>query len=360
MRVKKILVAQPAPSSDKSPFTELISKHKISVDFRPFIAVEGVSLKEFRAQRVDVLAHTAVIFTSRKTVDHFFRLCEEARLTVPETMKYFCVTEAIALYLQKYIVYRKRKIFYGAGTFSELLDVIAKHKDEKFLVALSEPHKPEIPQQLARLGVKHTKAILTRTIPQNLLDVRLNDYHLVACYSSADVRALQHNFPSLPDGLIVAALGASTAQEAQDKGIPVDVMAPTPHFPSLTMAIDHFLTALHAGESVDSFKYVRPEPAPEPLKKGTARSSSRPSAAAKSAPKISAASKATAASKGASAPKAVAKPKAAAVAPKPKAAPKSATPLKPAAASKPAAAGKSIVKSAAPQAASTRAKKAGK
>ena len=142
LKVKRILVSQPAPASDKSPFSELASKHKVEIDFRPFVTIEGVTVKEFRAQRVDVLAHTAVIFTSRKTIDQFFRLCEECRIAVPEDMKYFCVTEAIALYLQKYIVYRKRKIFYGTATFADLMDVVAKHKDEKFLVALSDPHKP--------------------------------------------------------------------------------------------------------------------------------------------------------------------------------------------------------------------------
>lgn len=253
LKVKKILISQPAPSSDKSPFSELTSKHKVEIDFRPFITVEGVTVKEFRAQRVDVLAHTAVIFTSRKTIDNFFRICEECRIAVPEDMKYFCVTEAIALYLQKYIVYRKRKIFYGTATFADLMEVVAKHKDERFLVALSDPHKPEILQLLTGTGVKFTKIILAHTISADLSDLSIEKYDLVACYSSADVKALRERFTSLPEGMIVAALGNATAREALSSGFAVDIMAPTPKYPSLTMAIDKYIAALNGGASVEEF-----------------------------------------------------------------------------------------------------------
>lgn len=252
-KVKRILIAQPAPSSDKSPFSELVSKHKFEIDFRPFVAVEGVTPKEFRAQRVDVLAHTAVIFTSRKTIDNFFGLCEACRIQVPEDMKYFCVTEAIALYLQKYIVYRKRKIFYGTATFVDLMDVVAKHKDERFLVALSDPYKPEIEALLGKTGVKYTKIILAHTVAADLSDVSIADYDLVACYSAADVRALRARFEVLPEGVIVAALGNATAREALLGGLRVDVVAPTPRFPSLTMAIDKYVAALNNGEPVEGF-----------------------------------------------------------------------------------------------------------
>lgn len=253
LKVKKILISQPAPSSDKSPFSELISKHKVEIDFRPFIAVEGVTVKEFRAQRVDILTHTAVIFTSRKTIDNFFRICEECRIAVPEDMKYFCVTETIALYLQKYIVYRKRKIFYGTATFADLMDVVAKHKDEKFLVALSDPHKPEIQQLLTKIGVKFTKIILAHTVPADLRDISIAKYDIVACYSSADIKALHQNFIELPQEMIMATLGNATAREALDSGLRVDIMAPTPKFPSLTMAIDKYITALNGGELVEEF-----------------------------------------------------------------------------------------------------------
>lgn len=161
MKIKNVLVSQPAPViAEKSPFHEIVLKHRVNVEFHPFIKLEGVSLKEFRSQRVDILAHTAVIFTSRVTIDNFFRICEEARVTIPETMKYFCNTEAIALYLQKYIVYRKRKIFFAEGTFSSLVELIAKHKDEKFLLTLSEPHKPEMPLAMEKMKLQFGKVIL--------------------------------------------------------------------------------------------------------------------------------------------------------------------------------------------------------
>lgn len=280
LKVKRILISQPAPPSDKSPFSELISKYKVQVDFRPFITVEGVTVKEFRAQRVDVLAYTAVIFTSRKTIDNFFRICEECRIAVPEDMKYFCVTEAIALYLQKYIVYRKRKIFYGTATFADLMEVVAKHKEEKFLVALSDPHKPEIQQLLAKAGVKFTKLILAHTVPADLSDVAIGAYDLVACYSSADIRALHENFSSLPQGMIVATLGNATAREALAAGLTVDIMAPTPKFPSLTMAIDKYIAALNGGASVEEFGVRElPEPVSAPAAKKTAKSKSASAAA---------------------------------------------------------------------------------
>lgn len=262
LKVKKILISQPAPSSDKSPFSELTSRHKVEIDFRPFITVEGVTVKEFRAQRVDVLAHTAVIFTSRKTIDNFFRICEECRIAVPEDLKYFCVTEAIALYLQKYIVYRKRKIFYGTATFADLMEVVVKHREEKFLVALSDPHKAEIQQLLVKAGVKFTKIILAHTVPADLSDIAIDSYDLVACYSSADIRALHQNFSSLPQGMIVATLGNATAREALASGLAVDIMAPTPKYPSLTMAIDKYISALNGGASVEEFGVKElPEPA---------------------------------------------------------------------------------------------------
>lgn len=283
LKVKKILISQPAPSSDKSPFSELTSRHKVEIDFRPFITVEGVTVKEFRAQRVDVLSHTAVIFTSRKTIDNFFRICEECRIAVPEDMKYFCVTEAIALYLQKYIVYRKRKIFYGTATFADLMEVVARHRDERFLVALSDPHKAEIQQLLSKSGVKFTKIILAHTVPADLSDIAIDSYDLVACYSSADIRALHQNFSSLPQGMIVATLGNATAREALGAGLVVDIMAPTPKYPSLTMAIDKYITALNGGMSVEEFGVKElPEPVIASAVKKSAKSKSV-SAAAKTA-----------------------------------------------------------------------------
>ena len=285
LKVKRILVSQPAPASDKSPFSDLVSKHKVEIDFKPFVTVEGVTDKEFRAQRVDVLAHTAVIFSSRKTIDTFFQVCESCRITVQEDMKYFCVTEAVALYLQKYIVYRKRKIFYGTATFVDLMEVVAKHKDERFLVALSDSYKPEVLQLLTRTGVKFSKVILTHTVPADLSDLAIDRYDLVACYGPGDVRALHDTFGALPEGMIVAALGNATAREALGVGMTVDIMAPTPKYPSLTMAMDKYLAALTGGGSVEEFG-VRELPEPTP-------SSSGSKASAKTAAKKTTASKTT-------------------------------------------------------------------
>lgn len=182
MKVKKILVSQPAPAvAEKSPYHELVLKHRVDVRFHPFIKLEGVTLKEFRSQRVEILEHSAVIFTSRTTIDNFFRICEQARITIPEGMKYFCNTEAVALYLQKYIVYRKRKIFFADGTFSALVELIAKHKDEKFLLTLSEPHKPELPMALEKMKLRFDKVILARTVSADLSDV---DIATTTCWFS--------------------------------------------------------------------------------------------------------------------------------------------------------------------------------
>ncbi len=178
MKIKKILVSQPKPTSDKSPYFGLADKTNVQIDFRPFIQVEAVSAKEFRQTRIQILDHSAVIFTSRTAIDHFFRICQETRVTVPDTMKYFCISEATAYYLQKYIVYRKRKIFYGEGKFADLIEIMKKHKDEKFLVPLSHIHKQEIPDLLDQAGYKYTKAILYRTVSSDLSDLKDVNYDI--------------------------------------------------------------------------------------------------------------------------------------------------------------------------------------
>ena len=189
--IKRILVSQPKPAIiEKSPFYELAQKHKIEVDYHPLIEVKGVTPKEFRSQRVEILAHTAVIFTSRTTIDSFFRICEDARITVPETMKYICSTEAIALYLQKYIVYRKRKISFADGSFTGIVEQIVKHKDEKLLLALSEPHKPEIPDALTRLKINYTPVILARTVASDIDVEELKAYDMLLLYSPWDVKTV--------------------------------------------------------------------------------------------------------------------------------------------------------------------------
>ena len=249
-KVSRILVSQPQPAiPEKSPFFELARRQRITVDYHPFIRVAGVSLKEFRQQRVEILDHTAVIFTSRTTVDSFFRICEEARITVPETMKYICQTEAVALYLQKYIVYRKRKISFADGSFTSFIELIIKHKDEKFLLALSEPHKPELPETLAKLKMSFDPAILARTVAADMDDIALTDYGLLALYSPSDVKTLVEKFgtENLP---AVAVFGEGTLRAALDAGITVLANAPTPEAPSMVKAIDIYLNKVQKGEEI--------------------------------------------------------------------------------------------------------------
>lgn len=250
MKVKNVLVSQPKPAVvEKSPFYELSKKYDVDVAYKPFIRVVGVSLKEFRAQRVEILTHTAVIFTSRTTVDSFFHICEEARITVPETMKYICQTEAVALYLQKYIVYRKRKISFADGTFTSLIELIIKHKDEKCLLALSEPHKPELPETLAKLRLPVDPVILARTVASDLDDVHLADYDLLALYSPTDVRTLVERFgtEALP---AVAVFGEGTLRAALEAGITVQANAPTPEAPSMVKALDLYLSKIERGDEI--------------------------------------------------------------------------------------------------------------
>ncbi|RPH32396.1 MAG: uroporphyrinogen-III synthase [Bacteroidales bacterium] len=241
MKIKKILVSQPEPQSEKSPYLELAQKHNLKFDFRPFIVIEGVATKEFRQQKVDILEHTAVVFTSKTAIDHFFRICEEMRITVPEALKYFCITESVALYLQKYIVYRKRKIFYGSSTFQDLMEVINKHKEEKFLVPLSDVHKPEIPKTLDKAKVKYKKVILYKTISSNLSDLGMS-YDMLVFYSPNEIKSLFDNFPSFEQGeIMVAAFGPTTAKAVKEGGLRLDIQAPTPNCPSMTQALEEFI-----------------------------------------------------------------------------------------------------------------------
>lgn len=243
----KILVAQPAPAVvEKSPFHDVAERHKAEVHYLPLIRVEGVSPKEFRSQRVEVLAHTAVIFTSRSTVDSFFAVCEESRVQVPESMKYICQTEAVALYLQKYIIYRKRKISFADGTFNNFIELIIKNREEKFILALSEPHKPELPEALKRLKLNFSPVILARTVPTDLTDLKASDYTLMALYSPSDVAAIKERF-SVEELPAVAIFGESTLRAAVAAGMHVKAMAPMPEIPSMVKAVDLYLIRLAKG-----------------------------------------------------------------------------------------------------------------
>ena len=252
LKVSKVLVSQPRPAIiEKSPFYELSRKHNVAIEYKPFIRVGGVSLKEFRGQRVVILDHTAVICTSRTTSDSFFHICEEARITVPETMKYICQTEAVALYLQKYIVYRKRKISFGDGSFTSLIELIVKHKEEKFLLTLSEPHKPELPETLAKLKLSFHPVILARTEASDLSELNPTEFGLLALYSPSDVKALVEKFGTeeLPS---IAVFGEGTLRAALDAGLKVRANAPTPEAPSMAKAVDIFLTKVAGGEEPDT------------------------------------------------------------------------------------------------------------
>lgn len=249
--VSKILVAQPAPAIlEKSPFYELSQRLGIQVDYNPLIKVIGITPKEFRSQRVNILEHTAVIFTSRTTIDSFFHICEDARITVPETMKYICSTESIALYLQKYIIYRKRKISFADGSFTGLIELIVKHKAEKMLLSLSEPHKPEIPEALARLGINHTPIILARTVATDISAEKLKEYDMVLLYSPWDVKSICEKMP-VEEMPTIATFGEGTLKLATDNNIHVKANAPTPTAPSLAKAVDLYIQKVRKGKDVD-------------------------------------------------------------------------------------------------------------
>lgn len=242
MKIRKILVSQPEPTNPKSPYFELAKKYNVKIDFKQFIRVEGVSLKEFRQQKINILDFSAVVFTSKTGIDNFFRISGELRLTIPETMKYFCITENVAFYLQKYIVYRKRKIFYGKSKFQDLIEVINKHPGENYLVPLSEPHNAEIPDLLNKHNIKFTIGTFYRTISSDFSNVKDFDYDILIFYSPVGVKSLKENFPNFVQGDIkIGAFGPTTAAAVNQEGLRLDIHAPNPESPSMTMAIDSFL-----------------------------------------------------------------------------------------------------------------------
>ncbi len=243
-KIKTILITQQAPApTDKNPYSDLAKKHKLKIDYRPFIHVEGVAGLDFRQDRVEVLEHGAVIFTSRNAVDHYFRIAKEMRLSIPETMKYFCMSEAIAYYLQNYIQFRKRKIFFGHSTFQELMGQIKKHADEKFLLPCSDILKPSIPDTLKKEKIKFSKAVMYKTVCSDLSDLADVKYDMLIFYSPADIESLYKNFPKFKqDTTKIAVFGPTTAKAVQDAKLRIDVMAPTPKAPSMSMALEQYIT----------------------------------------------------------------------------------------------------------------------
>ncbi len=255
--ISKILVSQPEPAiKEKSPFFELSEQFKLDIHYHPLIKVEGVSLKEFRAQRIEILDHSAIIFTSRTTIDSFFSLCENSRITVPETMKYICQTEAVALYLQKYIVYRKRKISFGDGTFTKLVELIVKNRGEKFMLTLTEPHKPELPEAMAKLGLNVSEAILAHTISSDVSSLDMSQYAIIALYSPSDVKALLENYK--PEELpVVAVFGRGTLAAAIEAGLSVKAMAPSPEAPSMVKAVQILEQKITSGMKMEEIEDVK-------------------------------------------------------------------------------------------------------
>ncbi|MBQ8009779.1 MAG: uroporphyrinogen-III synthase [Bacteroidaceae bacterium] len=243
MEMKKLLVSQPKPASEKSPYYDIAAKYGIEIEFKPFIKVERLSPKEFRQQKISILDHTAIIFTSRHGIDHFFHLCEDLRIAIPDTMKYFCVAEKIALYIQKYVQYRKRKVFYGAtGKFEDLLPLILKHKAEKYFIPMSDVHNDDIKNMLDANNIKHTEGVMYRTVSNDFTPEEIAQYDGLIFFSPAGVASLMKNDPNFKQGDVrIGTLGSTTAQAVTDAGLRLDFHAPTPEAPSMTAALENFL-----------------------------------------------------------------------------------------------------------------------
>lgn len=241
--IKKILVSQPKPTSEKSPYFDIEKKEDVAFTFHPFIKVEGLSTREFRQQKVQILDHTAIVFTSRHSVDYFFTLCKELRITLPEEMKYFALSEAIALYIQKYIQYRKRKVFFGStGRWPELVTVMAKHKAENYLVPLSDVHDDDIARMLNDKKLKHTECVMYRTVTDEYPKDKPFDFDMIVLFTPAGVKSLLENFPSFEQGEVkLACFGNVTKEAIEESGLRCDLFAPTPQARSMTAAIEMYL-----------------------------------------------------------------------------------------------------------------------
>ena len=243
--IKKILVSQPKPSSEKSPYYDIASKFGVELVFRPFIKVEGITAKEFRAQKVAILDYTAVVFTSRHAIDNYFTLAKEMRITIPEDMKYFCVTETISLYIQKYVQYRKRKVFFGTtGKIDDLIPTMVKHKQEKYLVPMSDVHNDSVTNMLNAKKLQHRECVMYRTVSNDFTpeEVKTFDYDMLVFFSPLGIESLTKNFPNFNQGEIaIATFGPTTAKAAKDAGLRVDLEAPSEKYPSMTGALNHYL-----------------------------------------------------------------------------------------------------------------------
>lgn len=243
-KVKSILVTQEAPTDANSPYLKLAEKYNLKIDFRSFVQVEAVPLKEFRKQKIDILQHTAVIFTSRHAVDHFFSICQELKLEMPPEMKYFCISDQTSNYLQKYIVIRKRKIFSGLKDTKDLLEIIKKHKNERFLFPCSDIRKSDIPDFLRNNGFHFNEAIMYHTVASNLSDLKNVYYDILAFFSPSGINSLLVNFPDFKqNNTRIAAFGPTTAKAVRDADLILDIEAPLPNAPSMTGALELYVKA---------------------------------------------------------------------------------------------------------------------
>lgn len=243
--IKKILISQPKPISEKSPYFDIAEKYNVEFVFRPFIKVEGLEPKEFRAQKINILDFTAIVFTSRHAIDNFFTLAKQMRITIPEDMKYFCVTETISLYIQKYVQYRKRKVFFGnTGKIDDLLPTMVKHKTEKYLVPMSDVNSGSVAKLLESKKLQHRECVMYRTVSNDFTEQEAKDfdYDMLVFFSPSGIESLTKNFPSFDQGKVaIATFGPATAKATQDAGLRVDLEAPSKQYPSMTGALQHYL-----------------------------------------------------------------------------------------------------------------------
>ncbi len=246
VKVSSILITQPRPETERSPYFDLAKKYDIKLDFHAFIRVEGLSGKDFRKQRVDISEYTAIIFTSRYAIDHFFRICEEMKLKVSQDMKYFCITEAAALYLQKFILYRKRKVFFSAdGSSAGLMEVIGKHKNEKYILPTSDSAKNEIAQYLIKHNIKFAEVTLYKMASNDIASVMQMSYDMIVFFSPFSVQTLfEHNPEFTQNGTVIGAFGPTTSKAVEDSGLRLDVKAPAPNAPSMVSALEMFLAKI--------------------------------------------------------------------------------------------------------------------
>ncbi|WP_338375765.1 uroporphyrinogen-III synthase [uncultured Flavobacterium sp.] len=249
LKVKTILVSQPEPKVENSPYFDLQQKLKVKIDFRTFIHVEGVSAKDVRQQKIDLNNYTAIILTSRNAIDHFFRIAEEMRYKVPEDLKYVCQSEAIAVYLQKYVVYRKRKIYVGQKDFADLTPIFKKYKDEKFLLPAPDNLNDDVPQVLDGLKLNWTMGVFYKTVMSDLSDLKDVYYDILAFFSPIGIQSLFKNFPDFKqNNTRIAVFGATTKKEAIDRGLRIDIFAPAPETPSMTGALEKYITEVNKGK----------------------------------------------------------------------------------------------------------------